>query len=130
MRCIQLLGLALTFLSFVFELPNNDASLIPVASCLVVKASNDDALKGANGKPVIRPYTAISPPNAPGELALLIKQYDNGNMSKYIFSLKEGDTLGIKGPIVKFPYKGLLACPSWHAPSDRIAQQMNTTRLL
>lgn len=74
-------------LSFVFELPNNDASLIPVASFLLVKASNE-ALLDPKGKPIIRPYTPVSPPDAPGELALLVKRYDQGNMSKYISSLK------------------------------------------
>ncbi|PPQ69445.1 hypothetical protein CVT25_004837 [Psilocybe cyanescens] len=91
--------------SFVFELPNDEASLIPVASCLVVKASAPDALNDDKGKPIIRPYTPVSPPDTPGQLTLLIKRYENGNMSKHIFDLKEGDTLSIKGPIVKFPYK-------------------------
>ena len=81
----------------------------------MVKASDEDALKGANGKPIIRPYTPISPPDAPGELALLVKKYETGNMSKYFFTLKEGDTLAIKGPIVKFPYKSSSICSSWHA---------------
>jgi len=34
-----------------------------------------------------------------------VKNYENGNASKYIHSLKEGDTLAMKGPIPKFPYK-------------------------
>lgn len=71
-----------------FELPNDEASLIPVASCLVVKASDPEALVDAKGKPIIRPYTPVSPPDAPGELTLLVKRYENGNMSKYMFSLK------------------------------------------
>ncbi|KAF5385342.1 hypothetical protein D9615_001031 [Tricholomella constricta] len=90
---------------FVFELPNNDASLLPVASCVVVKSSDPDALKDAKGRPIIRPYTPISAPDHKGELTFLIKQYEAGNASKHIFGLKEGDTLAIKGPIVKFPYK-------------------------
>ncbi|KAG6853536.1 hypothetical protein C0991_003393 [Blastosporella zonata] len=91
--------------TFVFELPNNEASLLPVASCLVVKSSDPEALKDAKGKPIIRPYTPISAPDHKGELALLVKRYENGNASKYFFELKEGDTLAMKGPIVKFPYK-------------------------
>jgi len=90
---------------FVFELPNNEPSLLPVASCLLVKASDPEALKDANGNPVVRPYTPVSPPDTPGELTLLIKRYEQGLMSKYIHSLKEGSTLSIKGPILKFPYK-------------------------
>ncbi|KAF8807892.1 cytochrome-b5 reductase [Phlegmacium glaucopus] len=91
--------------TFVFELPNNDASLIQVASFLLVRASNPDAVLSDKGKPIIRPYTPISPSDAPGELALLIKRYDQGNMSKHIFSLKAGDTLSMKGPVLKFPYQ-------------------------
>lgn len=74
--------------SFVFELPNDEASLIPVASCLLVKASNPEALKDAKGNPVIRPYTPISPPDQAGELTLLIKRYEQGVMSKHVHSLK------------------------------------------
>ncbi|KAK2464747.1 hypothetical protein APHAL10511_003165 [Amanita phalloides] len=90
---------------FVFELPNNEASFLPVASCLLTRASDPEALKDANGKPIVRPYTPISPPNLKGEVVLLIKRYENGNQSKHIHSLKEGDTLALKGPIIKFPYK-------------------------
>lgn len=57
----------------------------------------------------MRPYTPVSQPDAPGELALLVKKYDAGNASKHIHDLKVGDTLGIKGPIAKFPYKGAWA---------------------
>ncbi|KAI0066710.1 cytochrome-b5 reductase, partial [Artomyces pyxidatus] len=91
---------------FVFELPNGEASLLPVASCVVVRASDPEALKDAKGRPVVRPYTPISPPDAPGELVFLIKKYETGVVSKYVFEqLKPGDTLAIKGPIPKFPYK-------------------------
>jgi len=90
---------------FVFELPNNEATLLPVASCIVVRASDPESFKDAKDKPIVRPYTPISSPDLKGELVLLIKRYENGNMSKYIHSLKEGETLGMKGPIEKFPYK-------------------------
>ena len=76
-----------------------------MASCLLVKASDPEALKDVKGNPVVRPYTPVSASDHPGELVLLVKKYEKGNMSKYIHELKEGDTLGIKGPITKFPYK-------------------------
>lgn len=93
---------------YIFELPNNDASLLPVASCVVVKSASDAAspLLDAKGKPVIRPYTPISPSEQEGELTFLIKRYDEGKMSKHIHGLKEGESLAIKGPIPKFEYKG------------------------
>ncbi|KAF5375218.1 hypothetical protein D9758_000492 [Tetrapyrgos nigripes] len=89
---------------FIFELPNNEASLLSVASCIIVKSSDPEALKDAKGKPVIRPYTPISPSEKKGELTLLVKKYDTGQASKHIHELKEGDTLSIKGPIPKWPW--------------------------
>ena len=91
--------------TFVFELPDGQASLLPVASCVVVKASDPEALKDDKGKPIIRPYTPISPPDAPGELTFLVKKYPQGKASVHIHELKVGETLAIKGPISKFPYK-------------------------
>ncbi|EIM83228.1 ferredoxin reductase-like C-terminal NADP-linked domain-containing protein [Stereum hirsutum FP-91666 SS1] len=96
---------------FVFELPNNEAALLPVASCLVVRSPEDlpeddpRALKDSKGKPVIRPYTPVSQPDEPGVLTLLVKKYDNGVASKYIHELKVGDKLAFKGPLPKYLYK-------------------------
>ena len=94
-----------TNFSFVFELPAGEASLLPVASCLVVKASDPEALKDPKGNPIVRPYTPISPPDKVGELALMVKKYNDGNASKHIHSLKPGDSLSIKGPFPKWDYK-------------------------
>ncbi|KAG7099905.1 hypothetical protein E1B28_001704 [Marasmius oreades] len=125
---------------FIFELPNNEASLLPVASCLVVKSSDPEALKDANGKPIIRPYTPISPPDKAGELTLLVKKYEQGNASKHIHSLKEGDTLAIKGPIPKWPWKmneldevaliggGSGITPLYQVVSHALADSSNTTK--
>jgi len=87
-------------------LNDDEASLLPLASCVIVKSSDPEGLKDAKGKPVIRPYTPISRSDAPGELTFLIKKYENGLASTYIHGLKPGDKLGIKGPIQKFPYRG------------------------
>ncbi|EMD30879.1 hypothetical protein CERSUDRAFT_120279 [Gelatoporia subvermispora B] len=91
---------------FVFALPPDAAAELPVASCVVVQSSADhpSPLKTGEGKPVIRPYTPITP-DAEGELTFLIKRYDTGVMSKYIHELKPGEKLSIKGPIPKFPFK-------------------------
>jgi len=91
--------------TFVFEIPSGEPSRLPITSCIIVKSSDPEALKDKNGKPIIRPYTPVSPSDAPGVLSLLVKKYDKGNASKHIHSLKEGDTLAIKGPIPKFEYK-------------------------
>jgi cytochrome-b5 reductase len=107
---------------FIFDLPDRQASLLPVASCVLVKSSNPEALLDKSGKPVIRPYTPVSPSDQTGELAFIIKKYDTGNASKHIHSLKEGDSLAIKGPIKKFDYK----CEHLHISitneSDEITQ--------
>lgn len=52
-----------------------------------------------------RPYTPITAPNVEGKLELMVKHYPNGVMTEHIFSLKEGDQLSMKGPIVKYPLK-------------------------
>lgn len=91
--------------------------MLPVASCVLVKSPDPEALKDAKGKPIIRPYTPTSRPDLPGELHFLIKKYDNGNASKYIHSMNAGDHLSIKGPIPKFPYRSTfkfyLSAQSW-----------------
>ncbi|KAF7793598.1 hypothetical protein EIP86_004712, partial [Pleurotus ostreatoroseus] len=115
---------------YVFELPNNEASLLPIASCVVVKASEGAApLVGKNGKPIIRPYTPVSPSDQEGEFTFLIKRYEEGKMSQYIHSLKPGETLGIKGPIMKIPYKknefqeiGMIAGGSGITPMYQVLQ--------
>ncbi|KAH9854521.1 cytochrome-b5 reductase [Lenzites betulinus] len=116
---------------FVFELPADTASLLPVASCVVVKSAADAAnpLLDAKGKPVIRPYTPISPSDKPGELEFLIKRYETGKMSKYFFELQPGDKLSVKGPIPKFEFKinqfeqvGMIAGGSGITPMYQILQ--------
>jgi cytochrome-b5 reductase len=71
----------------------------------VVRSSDPETLKDTKGKPIVRPYTPISPSEREGELEFLIKKYDNGNASKHIHSLKLGESLSIKGPFPKFDYK-------------------------
>jgi len=101
---------------FVFELPGgpNAAALSPITSLVVVRAS-----EGASGAPLdkkgnlaVRPYTPISRPEHEGEIVLLIKKYEKGVVSKYVHEqLKPGDTLAVKGPITKFPYKRTRSSP-------------------
>ncbi|KAM5538423.1 hypothetical protein V8D89_008025 [Ganoderma adspersum] len=114
---------------YIFELPPDTASLLPIASCVVVKSASDASspLLDSNGKPVIRPYTPISPSDLPGELTFIIKRYDQGNMSKHIHNLAIGDKLAIKGPIPKFEFKinqfdevGMIAGGSGIAPMYQV----------
>lgn len=59
-----------------------------MTSFVYLKASDPQALVDAKGKPIVRPYTPISPPEHLGEITFLVKKYETGNMSKYIHSLK------------------------------------------
>jgi len=90
---------------FTFELPEGTGTLLPVAGCLVVKAATEDGPKDKKGNPIIRPYTPISPADKAGELELIVKKYDTGKFTPYLFGLKVGDKVAFKGPIPKLPYK-------------------------
>ncbi|EPQ59980.1 ferredoxin reductase-like protein [Gloeophyllum trabeum ATCC 11539] len=90
---------------YTFELPENTAAQLPVASCVYLKAFGDNAPKDAKGNPVARPYTPISPPDLPGEFVFLIKKYDTGVMTPWIANMKPGDKISVKGPLPKWPYK-------------------------
>ncbi|KAI0789400.1 cytochrome-b5 reductase [Abortiporus biennis] len=127
---------------YIFELPNNDASLLPIASCVVVKSASDapEPLVDAKGKPVIRPYTPISPSDQEGELTFLIKRYEEGKMSQYIHGLKVGEKLAVKGPIMKIPWKvnefeevGMIAggsgiTPMYQVLTAALSDPANTTK--
>ncbi|GLC37614.1 hypothetical protein PLESTF_001642100 [Pleodorina starrii] len=93
-----------TFL-YRFELPEGQTSGMYVASCLVTRAVLKAKPEDEKPKPVIRPYTPTSPPDAKGYMDLVVKVYDKGVMSKHIDSLKVGETLEMKGPIKKYPYE-------------------------
>jgi len=126
--------------TFIFELPPKTSSKLPVASCVVVQAADPEALKDKKGNPVIRPYTPISAADNTGELAFLIKKYETGVMSKHIHTLKPGDSLKIKGPIHKFPYKenefdevaliggGSGITPLYQVITHALASPSNTTK--
>ncbi|KAI5058239.1 hypothetical protein GOP47_0026409 [Adiantum capillus-veneris] len=87
-----------------FTFDDDEKLGLDVASCLITRAQigNKD-----DGKPnyIIRPYTPISPPDSQGYFDLMVKVYPQGKMSRHIGSLKPGDTLEVKGPIAKIPYK-------------------------
>lgn len=104
--------------------PNTFSSslgLVP-ASCVVATANIDGTCRAARygspqcsltsigvaGEDVSRPYTPVSPANAPGYVEFVVKSYgDKGKMSTYLNSLKPGDTIKLKGPYQKV---GCLRC--------------------
>ncbi|EME28115.1 NADH-cytochrome b5 reductase 1 [Galdieria sulphuraria] len=72
---------------------------LPLGNHVSVKAVVDN-------KEVSRPYTPISPKDTKGYFELLIKVYPApyGTMSRYLDSLKLGDSLWVRGPKGKFTY--------------------------
>ncbi|KAK9843869.1 hypothetical protein WJX84_007415 [Apatococcus fuscideae] len=110
--------------------PNQEVGL-PVASCLVTRAAIGSEKEDGSRKFVIRPYTPTSPKDAKGYFDLVIKVYPQGNMSKHIGDLKEGDVLECKGPIEKFAYKpnmkkaiGMIAGGSGITPMLQVASEV------
>jgi len=74
---------------------------LPVSSFVLTKAPG---VVGKDGKEAVRPYTPITA-NVDGYVKLLVKSYPDGVMSKHFASLKKGDKVEIKGPLVKLEYK-------------------------
>ncbi|KAK9861443.1 hypothetical protein WJX84_008451 [Apatococcus fuscideae] len=115
-----------------FALPDPQQEVgLPVASCLVTRAAIGSEKDDGTRKFVIRPYTPTSPKDAKGYFDLVVKVYPQGNMSKHIGDLKEGDTLECKGPIEKFPYKpnmkkaiGMIAGGSGITPMLQVAMEV------
>jgi cytochrome-b5 reductase len=90
---------------FRFQLEDKQQSLnLPIASCLLVRARIGSEQEDGTKKFVIRPYTPTSASGAVGFFDLIVKVYEKGVMSKHFGTLHPGDTLDIKGPIVKLPY--------------------------
>lgn len=99
------------------ELGKGEASLLPITSCVYIETPD---FKDDKGEPMHRPYTPISPSDLEGEFVFIIKKYETGNVSKHIHSLKTGDTLKIKGPLAKWPWKSdytfrSIAMLNWHS---------------
>jgi len=88
-----------------FYTPNGEAPHLPVASALLIRPADENGPKDEKGNLVIRPYTPISDFDLAGEFTLMIKKYDTGKLTPFIFSLKKGDRLAFQGPIRKFDYK-------------------------
>lgn len=76
-----------------------------VASCLLTKAAIGPEKADGSRANVIRPYTPISRCDDRGYVELAVKTYPDGKMSQHMASLQVGDTLQMKGPVVKLPYR-------------------------
>ncbi|MBW0503326.1 hypothetical protein O181_043041 [Austropuccinia psidii MF-1] len=120
--------------TFVFELPKGASSGLVVTSALMTKSAFSEgnlACSDDKGKPVIRPYTPVTPPNQQDTLHLLVKKYPDGKMTNHIHGLKPGDPLAMKGPFPKWPYKsnefkaiGMIAGGSGITPHWQLIQEI------
>ncbi|CAG8579895.1 580_t:CDS:2 [Paraglomus brasilianum] len=81
---------------FRFDLPRPMPTDLPIISFVRVK---DDSMQ------VARPYTPISPTSERRFIDLMVKRYENGQVSKWLHGLKVGDKVEIKGPARTFDYK-------------------------
>lgn len=81
-----------------FGLPNSTDRLgLPIGQHISISAIID-------GKEVVRSYTPISNDDQLGSFDLLIKTYENGNISRYVESKKIGETIDVRGPKGFFTY--------------------------
>lgn len=79
-----------------FALPSPTHVLgLPIGQHMSLAA---DIIVDGKPKEITRSYTPISSDEDPGYVDLLIKSYEKGNISKYMTTLKVGDTMKIKGP--------------------------------
>jgi len=113
---------------FRFDLQTPETEIgLPVASCAVFKIPNADK----DGKDVIRPYTPISSNEEKGYVDFMIKLYPNGIASNYVFNMKKGEKLAIKGPIPKLAVKpnmkknvGMIAGGTGLTPMIQVAREI------
>lgn len=80
-----------------FEIPNDNPIGLPIGRHLSVMAMID-------GNKVIRSYTPVSRSDETGHFELLMKRYTYGKMSSYLFNMKVGDHLDVRGPVGRFKY--------------------------
>ena len=86
---------------FRFALPSPTSILgLPIGKHLVLR------FKDADGRPVSRQYTPISPPEQLGSFDLLIKLYPSGKMSQHLAQLQVGQDIEVRGPMGMLEYKG------------------------
>lgn len=116
--------------SFAFQDPEAQSGMT-VASCLLTKAPIGSEKPDGSRANVLRPYTPISRPEVAGHLDLAVKTYPEGKMSQHMASLKVGDTLDFKGPILKLPYKpneytniGMIAGGTGIAPMLQVVDEI------
>jgi cytochrome-b5 reductase len=81
-----------------FGLPSSTHRLgLPIGQHISIGATIGD-------KQVVRSYTPISTDDELGYFDLIIKTYENGNISRHVESKKVGETIDVRGPKGAFVY--------------------------
>lgn len=81
------------------EIPQKDRDLgLKIGRHVSVKAD-------INGSKVIRAYTPTSHIDAKGYFELLVKKYDDGKLSNYIWNAKVGSPIEVRGPVGRYKYE-------------------------
>lgn len=108
-----------------FALPRSTDKLgLPIGQHISIGAT-------INGKEIVRSYTPISTNEELGYFDLLIKTYENGNISKYVDGRKVGETIDVRGPKGFFTYSpnmvkkiGMIAGGTGIAPMYQIITEI------
>lgn len=84
-----------------FALPEADMplNLVP-ASCLTFRYVDKK-----DGATIVRPFAPINRSDQRGYFDILVNKHENSKMGSYLYSLKDGDTVEVKGPWVQAPIR-------------------------
>ncbi|KAL6060642.1 NADH-cytochrome b5 reductase [Balamuthia mandrillaris] len=89
-----------------FALPSSDKSLgLPEVSCVVVRAPESHVAQSGRGPFKDRPYSPTSTHRDKGYFDLIVKTYEEGKVSSYLYNVNEGDHVDLKARKCKFLYR-------------------------
>ena len=71
-----------------FGLPDGVSLNLPVSACIMMQGVDED------GEEAAKPYNPITPNSQLGSFSLLVKQYEEGTISKFAGNIKAGDQVG------------------------------------
>ena len=87
---------------YTFGLPDGRGLDLPVCACVLLRAPGRGRIEGEGGSPgafdpdsdAVRPYTPVT--DQPGRFEILVKRYDDGAVSQYLYALQPGATVEFK----------------------------------